>query len=48
MAIVIQKRERVTMKDAANNFYDWMSSSPFFHWKWTILDVAVIALLIYV
>lgn len=48
MSAVMQKRERVNVKDAAINFYDWMSTNKFFHWKWAVLDVVVIALVIYV
>jgi hypothetical protein len=45
MATVVQSNKAV-VRDVAIAAHDWINSRPFFHWKWSLLDVAVIALLV--
>jgi hypothetical protein len=35
-----------TVKSVAANIHDWISESPFFNWRWSLLDAAVIAILV--
>jgi hypothetical protein len=45
MATVVQSKKS-TLGDVAFAAHDWITTRPFFHWKWSLLDVAVITLLV--
>jgi hypothetical protein len=45
MAAVVQNK-LAGVKGKTVRFYDWFSAHPFFNWRWSILDVAVIAVLV--